>query len=48
MRSTREINCKLFLEEFGGGGHARQGAGIVTQVQKNEIIKKIYELEKGE
>jgi c-di-AMP phosphodiesterase-like protein len=48
MRSTRKINCKLFLEEFGGGGHARQGAGIVTQVQKNEIIKKIYELEKGE
>ncbi|MGL5021360.1 MAG: DHH family phosphoesterase [Mycoplasmatales bacterium] len=44
MRSTHEINSKLFLEEFGGGGHARQGAGIITKVQKEEIIKKIENL----
>lgn len=43
MRSKGDINAKLFLEEFGGGGHAAQAAGIFPLSYKEKIINKIME-----
>ncbi len=49
IRSNRKINSKILIEEFGGGGHARQGAGILSYENKEALINKIinYE-EKGD
>ena len=41
LRSMGEINCKLFIEEFGGGGHAAQGAAILSEEQYQLFIEKI-------
>lgn len=41
MRSMGDINVKLFLEEFGGGGHASQAACIINHEQYLALINKI-------
>ncbi len=46
IRSNRKINSKILIEEFGGGGHARQGAGIITYENKELLINKIINYDK--
>lgn len=41
MRSMGDINVKLFLEEFGGGGHASQAACVINHEQYLALINKI-------
>ncbi len=45
IRSNGKINSKILIEEFGGGGHARQGAGILSREKKDLLIQKIYDFE---
>ncbi len=45
IRSTNEINSKKLIEEFGGGGHARQGAGILDETNKDLLLNKIKKWE---
>ncbi len=46
IRSNGKINSKILIEEFGGGGHARQGAGVLSRENKDLLIQKLktYEL----
>ncbi len=46
IRSNRKINSKILIEEFGGGGHARQGAGILSFENKELLINRIVNYEK--
>lgn len=41
VRSMGDINAKLFIEEFGGGGHATQAAGILNHDQYIGLMNKI-------
>lgn len=41
VRSMGDINAKLFIEEFGGGGHATQAAGILNHEQYLGLMQKI-------
>lgn len=45
IRSSDKINSKILIEEFGGGGHARQGAGILSRDQKNDFITKLLKFD---
>lgn len=45
IRSNGKINSKILIEEFGGGGHARQGAGILSREKKDLLIQKIHNFE---
>lgn len=41
IRTTNEINARQIIEEFGGGGHASQAAGILNKVAKEGLLEKI-------
>ncbi len=45
IRSNGKINSKILIEEFGGGGHARQGAGILSREKKDLLIQKVHNFE---
>lgn len=45
IRSSNKINSKTLIEEFGGGGHARQAAAVLPQSKVKELIKKIETME---
>lgn len=44
MRTNGKLNAKGFLEEFGGGGHARQAAGVFGYDTIQAIKEKINKL----
>lgn len=48
LRSMGNVNVKLLIEEFGGGGHASQAAGILTYEQKEQLIEKFKTFEAKE
>lgn len=48
VRSTTNFNSKLFLEEFGGGGHARQAAGILSPQKVEAMLEKIKKMKMTE
>ncbi len=48
IRSNGQINSKILIEEFGGGGHARQGAGVLSREKKDMFFAKIKEFELDE
>ncbi len=41
MRSMGDINTKLFLEEFGGGGHLTQAACVINRDKCEMLYEKI-------
>lgn len=47
IRTRGKVNAKRLIEEFNGGGHARQAAGILTEIQVEQLIGQINEI-KGE
>lgn len=47
IRTNNKISAKKIIEEFNGGGHARQAAGVLNEDEKNKLLKKIMEI-KGE
>ncbi len=49
IRSNGKVNSKMFIEEFGGGGHSRQAAGIFSKEKISLMKEKIDKLqfEKG-
>lgn len=42
LRSMGNVNVKMIIEEFGGGGHAMQAAGILTNHQYSKLKEKIH------
>lgn len=45
MRSDGRVNVKLLLEEYGGGGHMSQAAGILSEKNKELLINDIIKYE---
>ncbi|WOO86926.1 DHH family phosphoesterase [Mollicutes bacterium LVI A0039] len=45
LRSTPRINSKRIIEEFGGGGHARQAAGILDSAAVEGLLQSIEKWE---
>ena len=45
VRTNDKVNAKVFVEEFGGGGHARQAAAEVTHNEIPQIISKMKNYE---
>ena len=45
IRSSDKLNSKVFIEEFGGGGHARQAAAEVSHMEIPQILEKIKNYE---
>lgn len=45
LRSTPRINSKRIIEDFGGGGHARQAAGVLDSTGKANLLKTIEKWE---
>lgn len=45
LRSTPRINSKLMIEEFGGGGHARQAAGVLSKSACDGLLQAIEKWE---
>ncbi|MGL4589115.1 MAG: DHH family phosphoesterase [Mycoplasmatales bacterium] len=45
LRTSSKINSKRVIEEFGGGGHASQAAGVLTYEQINDLKKLLMRLE---
>lgn len=44
IRSTSSINSSMLLEKYGGGGHARQAAGIFSEESKDDLINDIKKI----
>ncbi len=45
VRTKNDLNAKSLIEEFGGGGHFLQAAGILSEENKNKFLEKIENLE---
>ncbi len=45
LRSTPRINSKKIIEPFGGGGHARQAAGVLDSQNRDGLLKTIEKWE---
>lgn len=45
LRSTPNINSKRLIEDFGGGGHARQAAGILDSTNREGLLQAIKKWE---
>ncbi len=45
LRSTPKINSKRLIEDFGGGGHARQAAGILDSTELDGLRQAIEKWE---
>lgn len=41
LRTKKTTNAKILIEEFGGGGHASQGAAVLNEETKNKFIEKL-------
>lgn len=44
IRTNGEINAKILIEEYNGGGHITQAAGYVSSAEKTEILERLSEL----
>ncbi len=44
IRTKNNLNAKGLIEEFGGGGHFLQAAGILSEENKNKFLEKIENL----
>lgn len=45
LRSTPRINSKRIIEDFGGGGHARQAAGVLDSTAREGLLQAINKWE---
>lgn len=45
LRSTPRINSKRIIEDFGGGGHARQAAGVLDSTDRDGLLQAIEKWE---
>ncbi len=45
IRTKNDLSAKGLIEEFGGGGHFLQAAGILSEEKKGMFIEKIKKLE---
>ncbi len=45
LRSTPRINSKRIIEDFGGGGHARQAAGVLDSTAREGLLQAIEKWE---
>lgn len=45
LRSTPRINSKRIIEDFGGGGHARQAAGVLDSTARAGLLQSIEKWE---
>ncbi len=45
LRSTPRINSKRIIEVFGGGGHARQAAGVLDSTAREGLLQAINKWE---
>lgn len=43
IRSKGSINSKLLIEQYGGGGHVHQAAGIISEEDRDKLLEKIKE-----